>query len=446
MAQAKERRGVPPTNLFTPGFGALPHITVGRDRLIGLFKNAYATDGYDSHQSSIIMGPRGSGKTVMLAEMRDIAESEGHVTIAVAAGATGLTERLIDQIRLARQAVDPGAGADVSVTKHRRVALGPLSFGRDKETHLTDPVDLRASLCDLADSVAEQGGAGVMITVDEMHRADINEIVHFSNEYQLVARTDLRRVHFAGGALPEAKHRFLNDDRLSFFRRSANLDIPQIDEIDARRFLRAVITDAGGGVSDEALGMLTAASTPVPYKMQLVGDFAWRIADAPFNEITAEHAEEAVALAEQESNRQIYEPMWASLTSTQQHYLMSLASLGGRGTPLEIADTMEKRPSRLHDARQRLQEHACIHVDDTRDDMPFEVTFGHAMGSSYAASRLREYRLNDPESALARNADAAVQRIERRTRGGPRCGKWMPRSRAYCVLRKGHPGGCRSSF
>lgn len=446
MAQTAKERRVPQHNLFTPGFGARPHITVGRDHLVDRFHHAYANDGYDNHQSSIIMGPRGSGKTVMLEEMREVAESEGHVSIAVSAGSVGLTDRIMDQIRIARESVDPNAESHASVTKHRRVAVGPLSFGRDKTTNPSDQLPLRESLCALADSVTANGGAGVLITIDEMHRADTNEIVHFANEYQLVARTDMRRVHFAGGALPESKHRFLNDDRLSFFRRSAQIDLPQIDEIDARRFLQSVIMDAGGSINDDALNLLTAASVPVPYRMQLVGDYAWRIADAPFNEIEIDHAQEAIAHAEQELDRQLYEPMWASLTSSQQMYLMSLSGIGGRATSLEIADAMGKRPARLHEVRQRLHDHACVHVDDTRDDRPFEVTFGHAMSSSYAASQLREYQLNDPESNIARVAEAAAQQVSRRRRGGARCGKWMPRSRTYCVLRQGHPGGCRSRF
>ena len=56
----------PPANLFTPQFGYSPHQVVGRDRLLGDIEAAMRTLRGAKHRSTLVMGPRGAGKTVLL--------------------------------------------------------------------------------------------------------------------------------------------------------------------------------------------------------------------------------------------------------------------------------------------------------------------------------------------------------------------------------------------
>lgn len=448
MSAAAEQHGIPRPNLFTPGFGVPPHVIVGRGRIADRHREAYASPGHDKYSSSIILGPRGAGKTVMLSALRDLAAAEGYVTVAVAAGTSGMRDALIAELQEIEATLGSDEPAEVTTKKSRHLSLGPLTLGREHAATAgtNRPTHLRAWFRSVADVVTGSGGTGVFVTVDEMHRADIEDLIGFANDYQLASETDRRNIRFAGASLPEARHRFLEDDRLSFFRRCAETDLPPLDEADAESFLESVIADSQGTIEPDAMQMLTAAAVPLPYRMQLVGDYAWRLAGAPFRPIAERHAVRAVHLADHDCEQQIYGPMWATLTAREQQYLAALADLGGESPTVGIADRMGLPPSRLDTTRRRLRDHACITVDDTADDRPFVIGFGAAMSVPFAQRRLREMRLNaEVDSPLA----IPISELQHRTttpvrRGGPRCGQWMPQAHARCVLRRGHPGGCRS--
>ena len=438
---------VPPENLFTPTFGVRPYRTVGRGRLMARFGRAYAVEGFDRYQSSILLGSRGSGKTVMLAELREIAASNGYLPLSVAAGTSGFLDSVHRQTHKVRIAVGDDDMSVVSETTRRDVHLGPLSLGKSRtrtaQMHGTE--DIRDSLCALADNVDANGGRGVLLTVDEMHLANVDEMVAFANAYQLASRDDGRNVLFVGGALPEAKRRYLNDDRLSFFRRCANEELPPLDRVDAIAFLTTTIDDAGGSIDDDALETLVAASGPLPFRMQIVGDAAWRIADAPFRRITVEHASRAVTEADLLCDDHIYEPMWNSYGRTHQQYLAGLAELGGSASTRDLASVLHKAPSRLRTTFERLVQDGCITAAESDDGRSYIARFGPAMSFRYADLRLRSMRrhADDAGDPFAPESDALSSATQRAVQT-PRCGKWMPRSKAYCARPVNHAGGCRS--
>ena len=438
---------IPPENLFTPTFGVRPYRTVGRGRLLAQFGRAYAVEGFDRYQSGILLGSRGSGKTVMLAELRDVAASNGYLTLSVAAGTSGLLDSVHQQALKARIAAGDDDMSVVSETAQRGVHLGPLSLGksRTKATQNYGMEDIRDGLCALADKVEANGGRGVLLTVDEMHLANVDEMVAFANAYQLASRDDGRNVLFAGGALPEAKRRFLNDDRLSFFRRCANEQLPPLDRVDATAFLTTTIDDAGGSIDDDALETLVAASGPLPFRMQIVGDAAWRIADAPFRRITAEHASRAVTEADVLCDDHIYEPMWSSYRRTHQQYLAALAELDGNASTRELASVLHKTPSQLQTTFERLVQDGCVVAAESDDEFSYIAQFGPAMSYRYADLQLRSMRMHadDAGDPFAPESDARSSATQRAVQT-PRCGKWMPRSKTYCVRPVNHPGGCRS--
>ncbi|WP_420610951.1 hypothetical protein [Candidatus Poriferisodalis sp.] len=71
--------------------------------------------------------------------------------------------------------------------------------------------------------------------------------------------------------------------------------------------------------------------------MQLVGDYAWRIADAPMKPIDAS----AASVAAREAKRTIHErvalPTWHGLNETEQRYMRALSELGSKAHPSQIA-------------------------------------------------------------------------------------------------------------
>ena len=90
-------------NLFTPTFGRMPLILAGRDSLIDKLTNALVHADTDPNLSSIIVGARGTGKTVLLSYMAEKASSMGWIPVNVNCAEGMLEDILIQLLRAGRE-------------------------------------------------------------------------------------------------------------------------------------------------------------------------------------------------------------------------------------------------------------------------------------------------------------------------------------------------------
>ena len=85
-------------NPFTPSFGIIPPYMAGREDLIEELSNAFSNGLGDPNLSTIVSGPRGSGKTALLSFVAEEAASQGWISANTTA-ATGMLEDILDQAR-----------------------------------------------------------------------------------------------------------------------------------------------------------------------------------------------------------------------------------------------------------------------------------------------------------------------------------------------------------
>ena len=71
-----------PHNPFSPTFGASPPVLAGRDHIIEDIGDALATGPTHPDYTALLIGVRGSGKTVMLNAVEDLARSHGWLVLA----------------------------------------------------------------------------------------------------------------------------------------------------------------------------------------------------------------------------------------------------------------------------------------------------------------------------------------------------------------------------
>lgn len=123
--------GVASTSPFSPHFGRVPRSLVGRDELLADLGGGLATGSQDARFTSVLMGVRGSGKTVLLREIEDRAARDGWVILSLDAGTPGLLDRIVTTIRNADQTYEALGLARVtknrSVEKSVGIRLGPLA-------------------------------------------------------------------------------------------------------------------------------------------------------------------------------------------------------------------------------------------------------------------------------------------------------------------------------
>lgn len=93
-------------NPFTPVVGKVPLHMAGREGVITDVEAALAGTGNDPAIISLLVGPRGIGKTALLSYFADIAESSGWVTARVTCVKGMLDDILIRAQRSAQHLVN----------------------------------------------------------------------------------------------------------------------------------------------------------------------------------------------------------------------------------------------------------------------------------------------------------------------------------------------------
>lgn len=430
MGQLLGLKALPHPNLFTPSFGQAPHFFVGRDKMLADIRFALNTGPHDDRFTSVLLGPRGSGKTVTLSMVEDIAAEAGWVVFSLDASTSGIHDRINEQIVWAQDeyeglpAVPCGERTETTTAGLR---LWPVSMQRTVAETVRTKWSLRRQLTTLAAHANEQGTA-VLLSVDEMHGGDRDEMRRLSADLQHITRRAKLPVAFMGAGLSDMKHTLLEDKRMTYFHRGGKFDMPPLTASDAMRCLKKTVTDAGGSIGDSALRTLADATGSLPYRLQLLGYHAWLISGAPFDPVDDHAAREAVVETDRAMADRVYVPTWHDLGSAERSYLRVVARLGGTATLGEIAAQMEQSPSTLADMERRLRNIGCIAVDPEGS-----VVFGDLISLDV---------VRDIAAAESRYETGDPRPLKRSVR--PRCNAPMPRAKARCILGHGHAGRHRS--
>ena len=324
--------GTADPNPFSPDFGQTPDHLVGRDRLLGSLGTALASGPRSREFTSLLMGPRGSGQD------RD-ADRVGAASrnqrmdhrLSSTPSTAGIADRARQAIVHARDVHEGAEAADPDSGRPGRwsgIRLGPLSLQRAVLAEVRPEWDMRHLLAKLAEH-AQKAGVGVLMTLDEVHSGDRNELRRLSADLQHITKRANLPLAVAAAGLSEMKHTLLMDKKMTFFRRCARLDLPDLSTADAMEGLRLSVLDAGGTFDQDALRSAAAACGPLPYGMQLVGYNAWKIAGAPQRPIDILAVEEATRVSTVAVLEDLIEPAWHDLPNTSR----SVPDRRGRSQP-----------------------------------------------------------------------------------------------------------------
>jgi hypothetical protein len=320
---------------FKPSFGVTPPVVVGRDNEIDDFAAAIDEGPGSAGRATLYTGARGTGKTVMLNAIEDVARERGWLVISETA-TPGFIERITRQ-ELPRLLRD----FDLKAVKSRLTGIaGPLNLGgatwQTVEQHIV-MAGLRNQLELLTDILAEHE-TGVLITVDEIHRRQIGELRELATTVQHAFREE-RDVAFAGAGLASAITDVLNDDVLTFLRRADRYHLGYVSPDDIRVALRQPIERAGRGITDEALDVMVEGTWGYPFLIQLVGASAWQV-DPRDHQISADDARLGVSRAQRRLASLVHEPALAHTSARDKSFLHAMAADDG--------------PSRISDIQRRL--------------------------------------------------------------------------------------------
>ena len=435
-------------NPFLPGFGTVPTSLVGRDDVLSDLYEGMAVGPTDERFTSVILGVRGSGKTALLTEIEDQAAGNGWVVLSVDGVADGLLGRVSEMIGQAvRGHQTPGLeelAGPRSKERRRGIKVGPYQAGW-VEAELFDPavdMGLRERLTVMA-RAAQRAGSAVLLTLDELHSANKEEARRLASDIQHITKRGRLPLAFVGAGLLEMKYTLMEGEKNTFFKRCHSCDMPPLTYPDALQGIRFPIEEMGGTITGTALRSAASAVEGSPYRMQLIGHAAWKTANAPMNEVDDFAVELAIEFAEDVMLRNISEPAFYDLSNDEQEYLVSLVSLGDRGTTRAIADKTETDERETRRIARRLELAGYI-VRDQRGPAALTNLVPRDVIVKEGGLDIGEH---GPTAADALGGDAGLPRLaERGSRpaASPKCRRWMPRAKAYCVLLRDHSGRCRS--
>ena len=323
-------------NPFTPTFGVSPPLLVGRSDLLEDFVDALEEGPGAPGRMTLYTGARGTGKTVMLNEVEDLARQQGWRVISETA-TEGLVNRLVrEHLPALLSEIDP-EGVKSKVTG----VNAPMGFGgvtwESSEMHEVSPA-IRTQLTAACDLLAVNG-AGLLLTLDEIHHQVVPELRTVATVLQHLVREE-REIAFVGAGLPSAVSAVLNDEVLTFLRRADRHSLGPVTLPEVATAITEPIERSERGIGPELASRAAEATGGYPFLIQLVGYHIWRQQPRQ-RDISEDDVAAGIVAARRRLGSLVHEPALADLPGVARTFLLAMAHDDG--------------PSRMSDIGSRLK-------------------------------------------------------------------------------------------
>lgn len=347
-------------NPFKPTAGAEPPVLAGRKKVIDDFTDGLTEGPGAPGRLMRISGPRGSGKTVLLTELGDIAKDKGWVVVDETAG-KGLVDRITE--RLARQLPEANASMDIDlgfVKAHAGVSSG------------TGGADIRTVLDEAAGRI---GKKGVLVTVDEVQDADKGEMAAISQAVQHLIR-EKKDVAFVFAGLTMGVADFINGEAMTFLRRAKAEQLKSIPDDDVAAAFEKTFGDSGMPIAGNALSAAVAATGGYAYMVQLVGYNVWKVARRHFGEspaVAMEDVREGAEMAMGDYVEAVIEPALSRLSKRAMNYLVEMSGSDGPSSTGCVAKSLGVPAQSLSSVRASLIAKQVIEPTEARGYVDFAI-------------------------------------------------------------------------
>lgn len=333
-------------NPFRPTAGATPPEVIGRAGLLDEFDYGLGLGSGAPGLLSIFTGARGIGKTVMLGAAHDLARDHGWAVISETATGTFMG-RIGESMR--RLAEELGDGPE-----SRRRITGLTFAGVGVTSTLTPErqVDWR-TLGENLLKLLDERGTGLVITVDEIHAADRNELAQLAANVQHFIQDRLPiALIFAG--LPSAVSDLLNEGVATFLRRADKIDLHAAAIRDVEASFAETFEAAGIEIAPDLIHHAAAATGGYPFLIQLVGYFLWKEAEKHDDSLSSTTVDRAIAAANRRNERVVIEAALATVSPKDLEFLHAMAVDDGTSTAANIVRRTGSRPTLVAKYRTRL--------------------------------------------------------------------------------------------
>lgn len=356
-----------PDNPFNPGFGVAPPLLAGRQEIVHTVLTGLSRGPGRHEFHSVIVGPRGTGKTVLLAEIERYVTLERQSLVLRWSGTESLVQRIAEQqstlvgqlrgaTRRGLRRIDP----DVSVK------VAPAGIGVEARFGGRDPNVVTHSAHSMLEQLARAAAKRhrtIVILADELQAAAPEDLRHLGVSIQDVANVQRLPLALVGAGLPNTRQAFQRSN-VTFLERLELAPIGLLGDGDTRDAIEIPIIDAGRRISVAALDILARASGGYPYAVQLVGSYCWDAAGHE-GELGVRHARIAEQKTLDDLQSGVFVTSWQRVSPADRTYLIAAAQArtpDGESRTSEIAERLGRVPSATTAMRDRLiNRHAILY-------------------------------------------------------------------------------------
>jgi len=336
------------SNPFTPVFGNEPPVIGGRDKYIrDVLKGLDNTPG-DPNRITVFTGPRGSGKTVLLATIAAQADRRGWISVHTPA-IDGMLAELIGQI-------ERKAGEHLPKKKKSLLTGVQLTgVGFSRTVHEENPGTWRTQMDRYLDLLAEKQ-IGLLFTIDEV-TARVPELVSFISTFQVFVM-EKRNVALLMAGLPGNVVQMICNDNISFLRRAFRRELTPVGMPDVRAILKKTIALADRQIEKDALEYAAGKTEGLPFLIQLIGYHVFN--QSELKNILKNDAIAGVRDAHEDMRNMILDATLSDLSKTDVEFLRAMLPDDGSSRVSIIAKRMNISASQTSHYKRRLVKQGVI--------------------------------------------------------------------------------------
>lgn len=333
--------------IFSPAFGNRPSHLVGREPILRAFESALRSKPGSKDRAIVVLGQRGSGKTVLLWEFADRARQQGYVVASPTIASEGMLERVVEKVqddgeKYVHNKTSYVSGGSVG-------ALGfsaGLQFTRDVQESKT----FEYKLASLARRLSERG-RGIVILIDEL-QASSTEIRQLVIAYQELVGEGLD-VALVMAGLPGAVSATLNDKVLTFLNRARKVELPPLARGDVDAFFLQAFDELGVAIAPDLRHEASNAVQGSPYMLQLVGHYICAYA-RDSGKVERKELDAAIDEARAYFRMDVCETTLAALSHRDADFLAAMAEDEGPSAIADVATRMGVSQDYAQKYRRRL--------------------------------------------------------------------------------------------
>ena len=364
----------PVRNPFAPGAGTRPPELAGRDD--ALERAAVALDRIAQGRparSFILYGLRGTGKTVLLGQIRQDAEARGLQAVRMEAPeGRSLPALLAAPLRAMLLKLDRMESAKLGAKKALRALASfaklkvsyhdiEVTIDAEPEKGVADSGDLELDLTELLTAVGEaarERNTAVILAIDEFQYVKESEMAALISALHAVAQAQLPIAMVAAG-LPQLLGQ-MGRAKSYAERLFEYVEVGALDHGAARNAVVLPIEREEEEIEKAAVDAIVEQTQGYPYFLQEWGKHAWDLAFC--SPISLQDVANATVTAVAELDSSFFRVRFDRLTPTEKRYMRAMAELGpGPHRSGDIAEMLGKQVTQLAPIRNSLIKKGMLH-------------------------------------------------------------------------------------